>query len=258
MSMSETPPPLLLLLIFLVCIVFVIGIALAQPPQPVLVAGYVFDTHGNPLEGAIVQLLNINTSELLNTTTAADGSYTFTLVSVSEGNILKITATYKGYSDSLYHTIANISMPVQHVPDIILLKGFDTGAPENPYPSIYGVHRGTITPSHDIYASKLYTFACTGTGGHTEYVKIWNETWSGVEARWRGYHGGDWHYVEFPEPFVLKANNTYNYEIRTGSYPQIHHATALETPDGTVTCEEFIDANGIRHEGWIPAIRLLD
>ncbi|MDF2957381.1 MAG: hypothetical protein OD814_001003 [Candidatus Alkanophagales archaeon MCA70_species_1] len=249
-----------LLLVFVsVCAVFIIS-ALALPPLPVTVCGYVFDTHGNPLEGALVQLVNLNTSERLDTTTAADGSYVFELANLpggyNDGDVLKITATYKGYSDSLYYTITDISVPVQRVPDLILLKGFDAGAPESPYPSIYGVHRGTITPSHDVYASKLYTYPCLGTGGHTEYVKIWNETWS-AEARWRGYRSGDWHYVEFPEPFVLKANKTYNYEIRTGSYPQIHHTTTLETPDGTITCEEFVDANGVRHEGWIPAIRLL-
>ena len=32
---------------------------------------------------------------------------------------------------------------------------FDTTAPENPYYSISGIHHGNITPSHDVYATKL-------------------------------------------------------------------------------------------------------
>ncbi len=32
---------------------------------------------------------------------------------------------------------------------------FDTTAPENPYHSISGIHHGNITPSHDVYATKL-------------------------------------------------------------------------------------------------------
>jgi len=55
---------------------------------------------------------------------------------------------------------------------------FDTGTPSNPYPSISGTHNGTIIPSHDINVNKLYTYPCPGTGGHTEYARIWNKTWN--------------------------------------------------------------------------------
>jgi len=55
---------------------------------------------------------------------------------------------------------------------------------------------------------------------------------------------------------MLKANVSYNYTIRTGSYPQIHHTDRLEIDNGVITCEEFIDANGRRYEDGIPAIRL--
>ena len=64
------------------------------------------------------------------------------------------------------------------------------------------------------------------------------------------------HNVTFEEPFMLKANVSYNYTIRTGSYPQIHHTDRLEIDNGVITCEEFIDANGRRYEDGIPAIRL--
>ena len=38
-----------------------------------------------------------------------------------------------------------------------LISAFDTGAPTNPYPSISGTHKGTITPNKIIEVSKLYT-----------------------------------------------------------------------------------------------------
>ena len=41
---------------------------------------------------------------------------------------------------------------------------FDTGSPRNPYPSIMGTHKGTIKPNHTVIATKLYTYACEGTG----------------------------------------------------------------------------------------------
>jgi len=126
------------------------------------------------------------------------------------------------------------------------------------YPSIMGTHNGTIRPSHDVYVSKIYTYACTGTGGHTEYVRIWNE--SSVEpiaeGHWTGYAGSNYHNITFDTTFTLFANHTYNYTIRTGSYPQIHHTPTLHTDDGWINCTEFVDANGRRYDNWIPAIRL--
>jgi len=132
---------------------------------------------------------------------------------------------------------------------------FDTGKPANPYPSIMGIHNGIIKPNVTIEVSKLYTYPCAGTGGHTEYARIWNDTWAGKEAHWEGYKG-DWHNITFDEPFTLFAERTYYYEIRTGSYPQIHHTPKLPTASGWINCSEFVDANGRIYKGWIPAIRL--
>jgi iron complex transport system substrate-binding protein len=132
---------------------------------------------------------------------------------------------------------------------------FDTGAPENSYPSIFGTHYGNITPSHNVYATKLFTLACEGTGGHTEYVKTWNATWSGVEGGWKGY-AGDWHNTSFGEAFMLSEGETYYYIIKTGSYPQIHHKSVLEVGDGTMSCTNFTDVNGVVHYEWIPAIKM--
>jgi len=132
---------------------------------------------------------------------------------------------------------------------------FDTGAPENPYPSISGTFNGTITPYKTIIVKNLYTYPCEGTGGHTEYVRIYNESGTIAEAEWKGYKG-DWHNITFLKKFALEGGKTYNITIVTGSYPQIHHTSALQTENGWINCTEFIDANGNKYEDWIPAIML--
>ena len=133
---------------------------------------------------------------------------------------------------------------------------FDTGSTANPYPSIMGNHTGTIKSNHTVIATKLYTYPCEGTGGHTEYAEIRNATWNAT-ATWKGY-ASDWHNISFDKPVVLLANEIYNYTIKTGSYPQIHHTDELEVASGagTITCDKFIDANGKIYTDWIPAIRL--
>ena len=132
---------------------------------------------------------------------------------------------------------------------------FDTDSPTNPYPSISGTHNGTITPNVDITVNKLYTYPCAGTGGHTEYAKIWNSSWDEAEAHWNGYVG-DWHNLSFNNTFVLYQNETYNYTIRTGSYPQIIHEQTKDVEGGTITCTSFVDANRKEYNDRIPAIRL--
>jgi hypothetical protein len=129
---------------------------------------------------------------------------------------------------------------------------FDTGT--GTYPSISGMHNGTIMPNQTITVDKLYTYPCTGTGGHTEYAKIRNSTWNAT-ATWKGYVG-DWHNISFDKIVILLANETYFYEIRTGSYPQIIHTPALLTANGWINCTKFTDANGKVYNDWIPAIRL--
>ncbi|MBA5942592.1 MAG: hypothetical protein H0M93_04645 [Methanophagales archaeon] len=130
---------------------------------------------------------------------------------------------------------------------------FDTDAPANPFPSIAGTHTGTITPDYTITVTRLYTYAISGTGGHTRYARIANAT-----ATWDRYgYVDDWRYITFDKPVVLLAGRTYNFTIRTGSYPQIHHTPALQTANGWINCTGFIDVNGRTHQGWIPAIKLL-
>jgi hypothetical protein len=131
---------------------------------------------------------------------------------------------------------------------------FDTG--EGTYPSISGTHKGTITPYTDIPVQMMYTYSCTGTGGHSKYVKIENATWS-VNATWTGYTS-EYHNIVFREPFTLYADKTYKYTISTGSYPMIIHAQnhTVLSDSGVIRCDTFVDANGGAHSDWIPAIKL--
>ncbi|NAT11390.1 hypothetical protein C4E22_07640, partial [ANME-1 cluster archaeon AG-394-G06] len=84
---------------------------------------------------------------------------------------------------------------------------FDTGTPEDPYPSMCGTHNGTLTPNQTITVSKLYTYSYPGTCGHTEQVTIWNDMGVIVEANWTGYRG-DWGNISF-DAITLVAGETY-------------------------------------------------
>ncbi|KAF5437462.1 Purple acid Phosphatase, N-terminal domain [Candidatus Methanophagaceae archaeon] len=130
---------------------------------------------------------------------------------------------------------------------------FDTGS--GTYPSIPGTHNGTIKPNQAVKVSKLYTYPCPRTGGHSEYMKIWNNSDWNVTARWDGYKE-DWRNISFDSNFTLEAGENYSYTLKTGSYPQIHHTGNLSTSTGFITCSEFVDANGKRYDKGIPAIRL--
>jgi len=102
----------------------------------------------------------------------------------------------------------------------------------------------------------MYTYPCIGTGGHSEYVRIYNETGILAVGYWKGYQG-DYHNITRTPSIKLLKNHEYNYTIITGSYPQIIHTQNHTALDGSIiTCTEFIDANGKRYNDWIPAIRL--
>ncbi|MGB2727659.1 MAG: NosD domain-containing protein [Halobacteriota archaeon] len=178
------------------------------------------------------------------------GNYWADYTDVDANNDGILDNPYSIDSDRDYHPLVvpfeNYFAPVENI--------FDTRAPANPYPSIFGMHNGTITTKQTITVSKLHTYPCSGTGGHTEYARIWNSTWEGVEAHWEGYKG-EWHNIYFNESFMLVKDKTYNYTIRTGSYPQIIHKKEFNATGGKITCSEFVDANGKVYYNWIPAIR---
>ena len=181
------------------------------------------------------------------------GEYSLIVEGPNSGNEIKIyvNGVFSGES------VEWKSGGVYHIDLVVFMEKviFDTGAPSNPYPSIFGTHEGTITPNQTIAISTLYTYPCSDTGGHTEYARIWNSSWVDMEAHWNGYKG-DWHNISFEEPFTLQANLTYNYTIRTGSYPKIHHTDRLEVDNAAITCTKFVDANGRTYDNWIPAIKL--
>jgi predicted secreted protein len=139
---------------------------------------------------------------------------------------------------------------------------FDTEPSENPYPSIMGTHNGSITLSHNITVSTLYTYACVGTGGHTESIELYDENSTLIaNGSWDGYIG-DYHNITIhnltggARYVTLLKGHKYNYTIITGSYPQILHEPSKDVTGGTITCDQFIDANGKTYTDWIPAIRL--
>lgn len=125
-----------------------------------------------------------------------------------------------------------------------------------------GTHNGTITPSHNITVSKMYTYACAGTGGHTESIELYDENDTLIaNGSWNGYIG-DYHNItihnltgEAPYVTLLKKHE-YRYVIKTGSYPQIIHEPSKNVTGGTITCDQFTDANGRVYYDWIPAIKL--
>ncbi len=165
------------------------------------------------------------------------------------------TDSDKGTPDNLSSEWLNVSVEGDTEYSFTIPKfipTFDTGS--GTYPSIAGTHNGTIMSNQDISVTHIYIYPCLGTGGHAESVKIWNSTWN-TTATWNDY-SGDYHNITFGESFVLRAGETYNYTIITGSYPQIIHATSMEVTGGTITCTEFTDVNGVTYNNWIPAIRL--
>jgi len=135
---------------------------------------------------------------------------------------------------------------------------FDTGSSEQPYPAISGMHYGTITPNVTVHnISRLYTYPCPGSGGHTAYVAFYHPNNTQItEGCWDGY-SSDWHNISFPA-FTMHKNHIYRYEINTGSYPRIHHTheLAAEQGMGIINCTSFVDANGNTYHNRIPAIRL--
>ena len=135
----------------------------------------------------------------------------------------------------------------------VTVSAFDTCP--GTYPSLMGTHTGTITPSRNLTVSKLYTYPCAGTGGHTESIKLYGNGTLIANGTWTGYQS-DGHNITINPSVILQAGHTYNYTIVTGSYPQILHTTSKEVTGGTITCSSFVDANGNIYTDWIPAIRL--
>ena len=110
----------------------------------------------------------------------------------------------------------------------------------------------------------MYTYACAGTGGHTESIELYDENDTLIaNGSWNGYIG-DYHNITIHNvtggaPYVtLLKKHEYCYVIKMGSYPQMIHEPSKDVTGGTITCDQFVDANGKTYTDWIPAIRLYD
>jgi len=204
-----------------------------------------------------------NSTNILNSTERITYTYRGSKFTNYMGNYWDDYTGYDANGDGIGETPYSINTDKDNYPLIERFEHyfvptpaqiFDTGRPENPYPSISGKFMGTIKTDKKIIATKLYTYACEGTGGHTEHALICNKTWC-AEAKWEGYKG-DWMNISFNRTVILMPYETYNITIVTGSYPQIHHTHSLKTENGWINCTEFIDANGNKYKNWIPAIKL--
>ncbi|KAF5430955.1 Serine protease, subtilase family [Candidatus Methanophagaceae archaeon] len=97
---------------------------------------------------------------------------------------------------------------------VLEYTSFDTGEQENPYPSIAGIHNGSIILNHTIIVNKLFTYSCPGTGGHSEYVAFYNTT-TGAEianGTWDS-NSADWHTITFKKTF--RATSGYHLQLHT-------------------------------------------
>ena len=237
-------------------------IAVLAPPTPSFIYGYVFYENGSECHNPLVNVTNLNAGKERQAETCAGYNY-YQLVlangidiNASEALQFNVTSPARGYSNTTSHTVT---------PEEINLGGlfnfnvtlepnvFDTGP--GTYPSIFGVHTGNFTPKHTITVSQIYTYPCSGTGGHSERVIFYDGEDELINVSWNGYQG-DYHNITVSPPVTLLEGKVYGYKIITGSYPQIIHASSKEVTGGTITCDKFIDANGREHKDWIPAIRL--
>jgi parallel beta-helix repeat protein len=190
------------------------------------------------------------------------GNYLITVIPEPDANLtdtytLEVSTEYT--TTVLAENVSICDIPTEpYVFEVIIY--FDTGPSENPYPSISGMHNGTIKPNQTITVNKLYTYSCPGTGGHTESIVLYENSTPIANGTWNGYID-DWqnitiHNVTDASYVTLLEKHEYNYTIITGSYPQIHHADNLSVSTGVITCSKFVDANGKVYYDWIPAIKL--
>lgn len=175
-------------------------------------------------------------------------NWNLTLIGTAEKVVtfdeLRAMPSYEGYG-GFFSTVGMINGPFKC-----------KGVPVEDLCALVGGINDSISLDYNITVNQLYTYPCTGTGGHTAFARIWNET-TGVcaEAHWEGYVD-DYHNISFNRTLDLKKGVVYQYTIITGSYPQIIHATSFNTAAGTIRCTEFVDANEKVSYNVIPAITL--
>jgi len=237
----------------------------SAPPTPFMIYGVVNDSTGSPVNNPIVTVTNLNAGKVFPADTSASYNYyqfifaNSTDVNVSETLQFDVKSQDGSQSKVFNHTINETEINKGGIFDFnITLEPvqiiFDTGT--GTYPSIKGTHEGNFTPNCNITVHQFYTYPCAGTGGHSEHVIFCDyETKTEViNVSWKGYQS-DYHNITVPDA-MLRENHVYNYTIITGSYPQIIHNETCANEVGTMTCTQFVDANGKSYDNWIPAIRL--
>ena len=234
---------------------YLIGLISALP-NPHSLSGRVYDNIGNPIEGVEIVITNERTSAQLHVKTNQWGEYQQDAYNLLNG--------YKN-GDTIHYSLSFNGYELENTKRIDIFKGgtklnfvfpFCLGfiTPKGSYPSIAGTHKGIITPKANINVSVVEVRSCAGTGGHIKYVKVTGDGISS-EAVWNGYNN-DYNTLEFNSSIILEKDKTYEYEIETGSYPQIIHTDRLEVPVGVITCDSFVDVNGVTYGNWIPSIML--
>lgn len=198
-------------------------------------------------EGGLVKALapeNFSLEDDASLTT----DFRWTPLNVSTGNYAAIATV--SADGQMYGPVSRTFMVYESTGAI-----FDTGESANPYPSIFGTHVGSLTPTQTLTISTLFAYPCDGTSGHVVSFELYEDGTRITSGTWDGYDG-DWHNITLVPQVLLLQDQEYHYILKTGSYLQIYHTAALETPNGWINCTEFTDINGIVHEDWIPAIRL--
>jgi parallel beta-helix repeat protein len=141
---------------------------------------------------------NVRPSGQTNTSWNSTSKITYTYSSEQYTNYMgNYWSNYNGYdsdNDGIGDTPFNIDSHQDYRPLMLPWENyfaasiFDTGS--GSYPSIKGTHTGTIKPSHNITVSKLYTYPCAGTGGHTETIGLYENGELVANGTWTGYQTG--------------------------------------------------------------------
>ena len=142
------------------------GNVIVEPIIPFLISGSVIYSSGMPVLHPKITITNLNTSEELIAETSENYYQVLTdSAHVCAGDILYFHINATTVVEFNYTVTEDDMRRGGFEKNIVFGAMFDTGRGE--YPSIAGIHNGTITPKHDIIANCIYTYPCEGTGGHT-------------------------------------------------------------------------------------------
>ncbi len=244
------------LLVVVMCLA--VAVQVTAQPIPFVINGCV-TVNGEQCNKPCVGIINQDTGKNWYAKTASGTNYYMLVLESSDvcaGTRLQINISGCGHSKTVEHTITQEEMDNGGFMSFLSPQAYEFDTGSGTYPSISGTHYGTIIPEQNITVNRIYTYPCAGTGGHTEHVKIWNETTGECAVtKWDGYIE-DYHNLSLNTTLTLRKGVVYSYIIKTGSYPQIIHAPYKHLSNGNITCTRFEDANGKECKNRIPAFRL--